>query len=205
MKKWVRPNTSESSGRHGNDGHETRALYGDNFDTSGRNVDATFLRGTRDRSTTNHGGVFLRLLRHELGSSQEQLARNADSCSKDSIRKLEQGAQQIGNTPLAERLARSLGTATIEFLIADSGTESQTETNEHVLLFSMRRCCCFRCALTHRNELHVYGQKLKARSHLKCLVLEHIFYTRSVNKSRGIQFTSTNFSEGRSGSVIKVQ
>jgi transcriptional regulator with XRE-family HTH domain len=162
IKKWVRPNTSESSGRHGNDGHETRALYGDSFDTSGRNVDATtatFLRGTRDRSTTNHGGVFLRLLRHELGSSQEQLARNADSCSKDSIRKLEQGAQQIGNTPLAERLARSLGTATIEFLIAGSGTESQTETNEHVLLFSMR--------VDTPERIARLRTKLKARSHLR--------------------------------------
>jgi transcriptional regulator with XRE-family HTH domain len=94
-----------------------------------------------------------------LGSSQEQLARNADSCSKDSIRKLEQGAQQIGNTPLAERLARSLGTATIEFLIAGSGTESQTETNEHVLLFSMR--------VDTPERIARLRTKLKARSHLR--------------------------------------
>jgi len=59
-----------------------------------------------------------------LGLSQERLARNAD-CSKDSIRKFEQGVQPIGNTPLTERLAQSLGTTTIELMLADSGLEDQ--------------------------------------------------------------------------------
>ena len=67
----------------------------------------------------------MRLLRRELGLSQVQLARNAAPCSKDSIRKFEQGVQPIGNTPLTERLAQSLGTTTIELLLADSDLEDQ--------------------------------------------------------------------------------
>lgn len=59
-----------------------------------------------------------------MGLSQERLAHNAD-CSKDSIRKFEQGVQPIGNTPLTERLAQSLGTTTIELLLTDSGLEDQ--------------------------------------------------------------------------------
>lgn len=71
-------------------------------------------------SSSNLGGESLTLLRRELGLSQEQLCNRAD-CSKDSIRKFEQGVQPIGNTPLTKRLAQSLGTTASELLLADAG------------------------------------------------------------------------------------
>lgn len=82
-------------------------------------------RAKKDHET-NRGGQFLRLLRRESGLSQKQLARNAAPCSEGSIRKFEQGAQPIRNTPLTERLAQSLGTFTIELLLADSDLENES-------------------------------------------------------------------------------